>query len=135
MVVVVVVVVSNRKVKTSLDLNDARDDGVLERKWHQLDHMQTIWHQTDNHTSTSSLNFYKPDALPDAQPTVSKRGMEVVNLLHLCVILYSIFRCSLRSLFFCCLFYSVGFSFIQYRAKRLAGKIIAKMTCFMSSGA
>jgi len=135
MVVVVVVVVSNRKVKTSLDLNDARDDGVLERKWHQLDHMQTIWHQTDNHTSTSSLNFYKPDALPDAQPTVSKRGMEVVNLLHLCVILYSIFRCSLRSLFFCCLFYCVGFSFFQYRAKRLAGKIITKMTCFMSSGA
>ena len=26
----------------------------------------------DNHTNTSSLNFYKPDALPDAQPTVSK---------------------------------------------------------------
>ena len=28
--------------------------------------------QTDNHTNTSSLNFYRPDALPDAQPTVSK---------------------------------------------------------------
>ena len=27
--------------------------------------------QTDNHTNTSSLNFYRPDALPDAQPTVS----------------------------------------------------------------
>jgi len=26
--------------------------------------------QTDNHTSTSSLNFYRSDALPDAQPTV-----------------------------------------------------------------
>jgi len=24
--------------------------------------------QTDNHTDTSSLNFYRPDALPDAQP-------------------------------------------------------------------
>jgi len=24
------------------------------------------------HTNTSSLNFYRPDALPDAQPTVSK---------------------------------------------------------------
>ena len=23
--------------------------------------------QTDNHTSTSSLNFYRPDALPDAK--------------------------------------------------------------------
>jgi len=27
---------------------------------------------TDNHTSTSSLNFYRPDALPDAQPTASE---------------------------------------------------------------
>ena len=27
--------------------------------------------QTDNHTNTSSLNFYKPDALPDAKLTVS----------------------------------------------------------------
>jgi len=23
--------------------------------------------QTDNHTNTSSLNFFRPDALPDAQ--------------------------------------------------------------------
>ena len=35
------------------------------------DHMQTL--QTDNHTNTSSVNFYRPDALPDAQPAVSKR--------------------------------------------------------------
>jgi len=28
--------------------------------------------QTDNHTETPSLNFYRPDALPDAQPTVLK---------------------------------------------------------------
>jgi len=28
--------------------------------------------QTDNNTNTSSLNFYTPDALPDAQPTASK---------------------------------------------------------------
>ena len=36
--------------------------------------MQTVCTslQTDNHTNTSSLNFYRPDALPDAQPTVSK---------------------------------------------------------------
>ena len=26
----------------------------------------------DNHTNTSSLNFYRPDAFPDAQPTVTK---------------------------------------------------------------
>ena len=28
--------------------------------------------QTDNHTNTSSLNFYRPDALPDTQLTSSK---------------------------------------------------------------
>jgi len=30
--------------------------------------------QTGNQTNTSSLNFHRPDALPDAQPTVSKHG-------------------------------------------------------------
>jgi len=41
---------------------------------HQLDHMQMIFTslQTDNHASTSSLNFYRLDALPEAKPTVSK---------------------------------------------------------------
>jgi len=28
--------------------------------------------QADNNTSTSSVNFYRPDALLNAQPTVSK---------------------------------------------------------------
>jgi len=28
--------------------------------------------QTDNHTSTPPLSFYRPDNLPDAQPTASK---------------------------------------------------------------
>jgi len=43
-------------------------------QWHQLDHMQIICTslQTDSHASTSSLLFYRPDALPDAQPPVSK---------------------------------------------------------------
>ena len=42
--------------------------------WHQLDHKQIIHTllQTDHHASTSSLNFYRPDALRDAQPTVSQ---------------------------------------------------------------
>jgi len=43
-------------------------------QWHQLDPMQmscTLLH-TDNHASTSSLSFYRPNALPVAQPTVSK---------------------------------------------------------------
>jgi len=61
--------------KTSLDLNEARDDRVLRWQWHQLDHMQTVCTllQTDYHTNTSSLNFYRPGALPDVQPpTMSK---------------------------------------------------------------
>jgi len=43
-------------------------------QWHQLDHMQIICTslQIDNHTSTSSLSLYRLDALPAAQPTVSK---------------------------------------------------------------
>ena len=63
-----------QKGKTSLDLNQAIDDGVLGMQQHQLDHMQTVCTslQTDSHTNTSSLNFYRQDALPDAQPTVSK---------------------------------------------------------------
>jgi len=58
-----------QKRKTSLDLNEARDDGGFGMEWHQLDHRQIICTslQTDNHTSTSSLNVYRPDALPDAQ--------------------------------------------------------------------
>ena len=38
-------------------------------QWHQLDHMQISCTslRTDNHTSTSPLSFYRPDALPAAQ--------------------------------------------------------------------
>jgi len=63
-----------QKGNISLDLNEARDYGVLGQQWHQLDNMQTICTslKTDNHTNTQSLNFYRPDALPNAQPTVSK---------------------------------------------------------------
>ena len=62
-----------QKGKSSLDLNEARDDGVLGWQCYLLDHMQTICTllQTDNHTNTSSLNVYRPDALPDAPSTVS----------------------------------------------------------------
>jgi len=43
-------------------------------QWHQLDHMQTICTslQTANHTNTTSINFYRPDALPYEQSTMSK---------------------------------------------------------------
>ena len=45
---------------------------IIRWQWHQLDHMPVICTslQTDNHASISSLNFYRPDALPDAQPRV-----------------------------------------------------------------
>ena len=43
--------------RTILYFNEARDDGW---QWHQLDHMQIICAslQTDNHASTTSLNFF-----------------------------------------------------------------------------
>jgi len=31
----------------------------------------------DNRSSTPSLSFYRPDALPDAQPTASKHSRQV----------------------------------------------------------
>jgi len=62
-----------QKGKTSQDLKEARDDGVWGWQWHQLDHMQAICtsHRTDNQHSCIS-QFLQPDALLDAQPTVSK---------------------------------------------------------------
>jgi len=43
-------------------------------QWHQLDHMQIICTslQADNQASTSSISFYRLDALPAAQPKASK---------------------------------------------------------------
>jgi len=56
-----------QKGKTNLDFTEARDS---ERQWHHLDHVQVCTSlQTDNHTT---LVFYRPDALPAAQPTASK---------------------------------------------------------------
>jgi len=56
--------------KTNLDFTGARDS---EWQWHQLGHMQVYNSlQTDNHASTPPLCFYRPDALPAAQPTASK---------------------------------------------------------------
>jgi len=59
-----------QKGKTNLDFTEARDS---ERQWHQLGYMQVCTlRQTDNHTSTPPLCFYRPDALPATQPTASK---------------------------------------------------------------
>ena len=59
-----------QKGKTNVNFNEARDS---EWQWHQLGHMQVCTLlQTDNHTSTPPLCFYRPDALPATQPTASK---------------------------------------------------------------
>jgi len=60
-----------QKGKTNLDFTEARNS---EWQWHQLGHMQVCTSlQTDNHASTPPLQFfYRPDALPAAQPTASK---------------------------------------------------------------
>jgi len=60
-----------QKGKTNVDFTEARHS---ELQWHQLGHMQTICTllQTDNHASTPPLSFYRPDAVPAAQPTASE---------------------------------------------------------------
>ena len=53
-----------------MDFTEARDS---EWQWHQLGHMQVCTSlQTDSHASTPPLSFYRLDALPAAEPTVSK---------------------------------------------------------------
>ena len=60
----------HQKGKTSLGFTEARDS---EWQWHQLGHMQVCTSLlTDNHASSPPLVFYRPDALPAAQPTASK---------------------------------------------------------------
>jgi len=59
-----------QKGETNLDFTEARDS---EWQWHQLGHMEVCTSlQTDNHASTHHSVFYRPDALPAAQPTASK---------------------------------------------------------------
>ena len=66
-----------QKGKTYLDFTEARDS---EWQWHRLGRMQVcISLQTDNHASTQPLSFYRPDALPAAQPTASKHCSTRLN--------------------------------------------------------
>jgi len=59
-----------QKGKTNLNFTEARDS---EWQWHQLGHTQACTSlQSNNHASTPPLSFYRPDALPAAQPTASK---------------------------------------------------------------
>jgi len=61
-----------QKGKTNLDFTETRDS---EWQWHQLGH--TV--QTGNHAIPQNSVFYRPDALPAAQPTSSKHSRLTVN--------------------------------------------------------
>ena len=53
-----------------LNESDLRDDGVaVASTGPYANHLHLVG---DEHASTSSLNFYIPDALPDAKPTASQ---------------------------------------------------------------
>ena len=97
-----------QKGETNLDFTETRDS---EWQWHQLGHMQVCTSlQTDNHTSTPPLSFYRPDALPATQPTASKhwrQRLTLRNVVVLAVILIGgycmyvcacVFRCRGRQL-------------------------------------
>jgi len=59
-----------QKGKTNLDFTEARDS---EWQWHQLGHMQVYTSlQTNKPFQHPTTVFYRPDALPAAQPTASK---------------------------------------------------------------
>jgi len=63
-----------QKGKTKLDFTEARDS---EWQWHQLGHMQVCTAlQSDNHSSTPPLSFYRPDDafLPPNQQRQSTEG-------------------------------------------------------------
>ena len=63
-------VIRYEKGKTNLDFTKARDS---EWQWHQLGHVQVCTSlQTDNYATPHHSVFYRPDALPAAQPTASK---------------------------------------------------------------
>jgi len=67
-----------QKSKTSVDLNEARDDGGLGGgsgiSWTICKQSAPYSTQMDDRINTSSLNFYSPDALPDAQLAVISKG-------------------------------------------------------------
>jgi len=50
---------------------------MMEWQWQQLGHMQIICTLLQRDVSTSTLNSYRPDAVPDTRPTVSKHWRQV----------------------------------------------------------
>jgi len=77
--------------RTNLDFTEARDS---EWQWHQPSHMQIcILSQTDNHASTHHSVFYRPDAFPATQQTVSKHWRKSLwPTVHLIIIIVFIIR-------------------------------------------
>ena len=66
---------------TNLDFTEARDS---EWQWHQLGQMQVCTLlQTGNHASTPPLSFYRPVAVPAAQPTASKHWRHKADISQL----------------------------------------------------
>ena len=69
-----------RKVKTNLDLTEARDS---EWQWHQLGHMQVCTSLlTDNHASTPLLSFLQAGC-PSCRPTNSVKALKVIRSVEL----------------------------------------------------
>jgi len=65
-----------QKGKTNLDFTEAADS---KWQWHQLCHMQVCTSlQTDNHTSTPSLNFFT-GRLPFLSPNQQRQSTEVLS--------------------------------------------------------
>jgi len=84
-----------QKGKTNLDFTEARDS---EWQWHQLGHMQVCCSRQITMPAPHHSVFYRPDALPAAQPTVSKHWGKctegkVHDELHLINIPYLWVRC------------------------------------------
>jgi len=70
-----------KKGETNLNFTEATDS---EWQWHQLNHMKVcISLQTDNHASAPPLVFYRPYALPAAQPTASALKAHENHIYHM----------------------------------------------------
>ena len=85
-----------QKGKTNLDFTGARDS---EWQWHQLEHMQVCTSLQKITTPAPHYSvFYRPDALPAAQPTASKHWRQVVySALKLFLETFTVNRFRLRS--------------------------------------
>jgi len=74
-----------QKGKTSLDFTEVSGSGI---SW-AICKSATL--QTDNHASTPSLSFYRPDAFPATQPTVSKAMKTLHNSITITIMLHDCF--------------------------------------------